>query len=189
MAYANGGTRRKSVGGHIRALFTPGKRAALRHIVPGWAVIVGINEYENPQYQSLQCCVADAIGLYILLTETQFGGFDPMQVRLLLDPTLTDKGVRAAVEAVRESMKEKYGFTPRPEVFDEILERRLDATKATIFKEIKRAADNCAAQEQLPVYFAGHGWVGDEGAYLLPPEAEPDIHEHLSVSLRAVAKA
>ena len=183
MAYGYGETRKK-IRELMRSRLTARKRVPLRKIVPGWAVIVGINHYDH--YQPLECCVADALGMYILLTEPEFGGFNPSQVRLLLDPKLAVQDVRTKLAEVQEHLSSKFGFTPRPGIVEDVLGTYLEAEIGSIFKEVKRAAENCIPEQQLLVYFAGHGWQTTGRTFLLPPNAQQGTHEHTSVSLNAL---
>ena len=50
-----------------------------------WALIVGIEDYEDPNIADLNYSVDDAKLLYEVLTDPNRGGFDPKSVRLLTD--------------------------------------------------------------------------------------------------------
>lgn len=52
-----------------------------------WAVIVGVNEYDDPNILPLKYAVSDAQALYDLLTDPNQGGFERDNVILLTDDT------------------------------------------------------------------------------------------------------
>ncbi len=52
-----------------------------------WALIVGVNRYEDDDIQNLSCSVADANSIYAVLTAPEIGGFAPGNVVLLTDET------------------------------------------------------------------------------------------------------
>jgi tetratricopeptide (TPR) repeat protein len=153
-------------------------------VVPGWAVIIGIDNYAK--FPRLDCCVADAIAMYVLLTEARLGGFNPAQTRLLLDPKLDDQRLGEMFPGVVESLSSRYKFVAREGILQEILNHRRPATIGSIFREVKRAAGVCLKDGQLLVHFSGHGWVSDGIAYLLPPDAQYDTHEQTSISLKSL---
>ena len=52
-----------------------------------WAVIVGVNQYEDSNIESLKYSVSDARALYDLLIHPDLGGFERENVILLTDDT------------------------------------------------------------------------------------------------------
>ena len=55
------------------------------------ALLIGINEYDNPGFDKLNYAAEDANDIYRTLTDQEIGGFDPDDVILLVDnPTRSD---------------------------------------------------------------------------------------------------
>ena len=52
-----------------------------------WAVIIGVNEYEDEAISDLQYAVNDAEKLYQLLIDPNYGGFEERKVNLITDNT------------------------------------------------------------------------------------------------------
>ncbi len=50
-----------------------------------WAVIIGVNNYEDKQINDLQFAVADADAVHALLTDSEIGGFEKNKVKLITD--------------------------------------------------------------------------------------------------------
>ena len=57
------------------------------------ALIVGINEYEDPQVRNLEFARADAQAMYDILTDPQLGRFKPDNVTLLIDGEATGQRI------------------------------------------------------------------------------------------------
>ena len=89
-------------------------------------------------------------------------------------------------QVVGELLQHKYGFK---------VEKLYDANREDILRALSRFRRNLNDQDNLLVYYAGHGWLdeaGDEG-YWLPVDAEKDIetnwisNSYVTTTLRAIA--
>ena len=89
--------------------------------MPGWAVLVGINTYNDDLTSSLQCCVRDAIALYAFVTHPSYTNLAPQHVHLVLDGLEVE--LRAAALSVADSLR-KYGLELRKDFGDEIVRKR-----------------------------------------------------------------
>jgi len=61
------------------------------------AVVIGINEYEDPRIPNLTFARADAEEVYKILIDPKLGGFSPDNVSLLLDGDATERRIRTAI--------------------------------------------------------------------------------------------
>ena len=55
-----------------------------------WALIIGINQYQDPAIDDLSFAAQDAQAIYDLLIDPQRGGFDPQRVALMTDQAESD---------------------------------------------------------------------------------------------------
>jgi hypothetical protein len=71
------------------------------------AVVIGINEYEDPRIPNLAFARADAEAVYKILIDPELGRFSPEKVHLLLDSDATERRIRTAIgrDLRRESGK------------------------------------------------------------------------------------
>ncbi len=65
-----------------------------------WAVIIGINNYEDKNVQDLRYAVPDATSLFEVLTAPETGGFDPAKAKLLTDKSGTPPTRRNILRAL-----------------------------------------------------------------------------------------
>jgi formylglycine-generating enzyme len=75
-----------------------------------WAVIVGVNDYEDKQINDLQFAVADATAIYKLLTDSKLEGFEPAKVKLLTDTSETKpnrENILLALKSIERNADEK----------------------------------------------------------------------------------
>jgi WD40 repeat protein/uncharacterized caspase-like protein len=112
-----------------------------------YVLIVGINEYANPQY-NLKYAVADAqtFGDALRQTQSKLGNFSQVQIISLLDQSAT----RANILAVLNRLAGREGETP--------------PNPATVLDGIKPAQP----EDAVVVYFAGHGTAQNARFYLIP---------------------
>ncbi len=61
------------------------------------AVVIGINNYQDPQIPALRYAVADAQSMYDVLTDPQIGRFRPTNVKLMLDGQATYKRIKSEI--------------------------------------------------------------------------------------------
>ena len=62
-----------------------------------YAVVIGINEYQDDSISHLQYARADAQAIYDVLVDPELGRFNPDNVELLLDGSATAKAIRTAI--------------------------------------------------------------------------------------------
>lgn len=155
--------------------------------VPGWMVLVGINDYiDEHTHPPLRCCVGDAIGLYVLLTHPAYGNFAPEHACLFLDGT--DREVHATARAVVQQLAQDYGVATRPDIVEHIVQKRLFPIREDILAAIHRAAHYANPEDLLLVHFAGHGSVFDGVPYLIPPRARHPIYVWTAMALSQVTE-
>jgi hypothetical protein len=70
-----------------------------------WALLVGVNKYDDPEVNTLRYAVADAKALYNLLTDPDRGRFSPDKVKLLTSDA-TDKRARPTKANILWALKE-----------------------------------------------------------------------------------
>ena len=111
-----------------------------------YIIAVGINEYENSQY-NLKYAKADAqsFGEEMRRRQTQLGGFERVEVIPLLDQDATKANILAA-------LKRLAGETGPPSL------------KAGPLDELKRAEP----EDTVVIYYAGHGTAQAQRFYLIP---------------------
>src|SRR5262249_43500674 len=61
------------------------------------AVIIGINQYQDPAIRKLEYARADAEAMYKVLTDAAIGHFKKECVTLLVDENATEKRIKAAI--------------------------------------------------------------------------------------------
>ena len=73
-----------------------------------WAVVVGISDYQDERIPSLQYADDDALAIHEFLTSEQagLGGFEPENVRLLVNEEATNRNVRSALFSFLRSATE-----------------------------------------------------------------------------------
>jgi len=69
-----------------------------RHVPQGYALIIGISEYENLPGNDLKFPVSDAQAIYRSLISKEAGGFPPENVHLLLGRRATRENIRLEIE-------------------------------------------------------------------------------------------
>lgn len=137
-----------------------------------WALIIGINNYEQDIiYGPLECCVPDAIGLYILLTHPDGSGVNPDQVCLLVDGA--DDYIKRIAEDILQQMQARRWLSGvvRRGIVDKIVNRQQEPTREHILHEMNRWAHTAGSDNWLLVHYSGHGDVFDGDIYLIPPRA------------------
>jgi uncharacterized caspase-like protein len=68
-----------------------------------WALVVGIEKFQNPNIPALHYTGADASGLAAVLSDRSYGRFAPDHVTLLTDAQATTKGIKAALNLIARS--------------------------------------------------------------------------------------
>ena len=111
-----------------------------------YIIAVGVNEYENPQY-NLKYAAADArsFGDEMRRRQSQIGEFDRVEVVQLLDKDATKANILAAVQ--------RLAGEPGP-----------PSLKAGPFDALKRAEP----EDTVIIYYAGHGTAQSQRFYLIP---------------------
>lgn len=111
-----------------------------------YIIAVGINEYDNNQY-NLKYAVADAqsFGEELRLRQTQVGNFERVEVIPLLNGDATKANILAALRRLA-------GAPDQPTL------------KATPVDSLKRAEP----EDTVVIYFAGHGTAQAQRFYLIP---------------------
>lgn len=66
-----------------------------------WALLIGVNKYENAAIKSLKYSVADVTAIYHVLVDPKRGGFDEAQVYLLTDETKNKPIRKNILESLR----------------------------------------------------------------------------------------
>ena len=61
------------------------------------AVVIGINQYQDPRIPNLRYAAADALAFHAVLTDPALGRFRPENVTLLLDAHATERRIRSAI--------------------------------------------------------------------------------------------
>ena len=69
-----------------------------------WALIVGIEDYHDPDINNLTYSVDDTRALYEVLTDPERGGFDPQYVRLLTED-VTDEALQPTRRNILSSLR------------------------------------------------------------------------------------
>ena len=148
----------------------------------GWALLAGINNYEDPAtHAPLECPVRDAIGLYTLLTHPGFGNLDKEHVVLLLDGT--DDEIEHTARVVVARLERRYHFTARPDIDSEIRGKRKRPSRSEILAEINRIEHYADAAGLALVHISSHGYVWNGESYLIQPEARHGLYEDTAVPL------
>lgn len=62
-----------------------------------YAVVIGIDDYQDAAIQNLSFASADATALYNVLTDPNLGRFSPYNVKLLLNDDATHRAIRSAI--------------------------------------------------------------------------------------------
>ena len=75
-----------------------------------YAVVIGINEYEDPRILNLTFARADAEEDYRISTDPTLGRFSPKNVTLLLDSNATERRIRTAIGRDVRSQAGREGF-------------------------------------------------------------------------------
>ncbi len=111
-----------------------------------YIIAVGINEYENSQY-NLKYATADAqsFGDEMRRRQTQLAGFERVEVIQLLDKDATKANILAAIK--------RLAGAPEPPTL-----------KSGPFDALKRAEP----EDTVVIYFAGHGTAQAQRFYLIP---------------------
>jgi WD40 repeat protein/uncharacterized caspase-like protein len=111
-----------------------------------YIIAVGVNEYENPQY-NLKYATADAqsFGEEVRRRQTQIGEFERVEVVQLLDKDATKANILAAI-------KRLAGEPGAPSL------------KAGPFDSLKRVEP----EDTVIIYYAGHGTAQAQRFYLIP---------------------
>ena len=111
-----------------------------------YIIAVGVNEYENSQY-NLKYAKADAqsFGEELRRRQTQLGGFERVEVIQLLDQDATKANILAAIK--------RLAGAPGP-----------PSLKAGPLDGLKRAEP----EDTVVIYFAGHGTAQAQRFYLIP---------------------
>ncbi len=73
-----------------------------------WAVIIGVNNYEDEHIRDLTCAVADARAMYGVLVDPKGGGLDPENVRLITDDA-TKRPTRNSILSVLTILEASVG--------------------------------------------------------------------------------
>ena len=159
-----------------------------RPSAPGWAVLVGIDEYvDQLTHPPLRCCVRDAIALYVVMTHHDYTNLAADRVVLMVDGSKDD--VRAAAQGVVKRLEVDYNFPAREGLVEEIVSKRLLPHREDILAEMHRVCHNAAADDLLLVHFAGHGYIFDGDMYLIPPAARHPLYAQTAISLQWVKQA
>lgn len=111
-----------------------------------YIIAVGVNEYENPQY-NLKYATADAqsFGDEVRRRQTQIGEFERVEVVQLLDKDATKANILAAIK--------RLGGDPGP-----------PSLKAGPLDALKRVEP----EDTVIIYYAGHGTAQAQRFYLIP---------------------
>ncbi len=111
-----------------------------------YIIAVGVNEYENPQY-NLKYATADArdFGDEVRRRQTQIGDFERVEVVQLLDKDATKANILAAIK--------RLGGEPGP-----------PSLKAGSLDALKRVEP----EDTVIIYYAGHGTAQAQRFYLIP---------------------
>jgi WD40 repeat protein len=119
---------------------------SLKRAGTAYIIAVGVNEYENPQY-NLKYAVADAqsFGEEVRLRQTQVGQFERIEVVPLINENATKANILAALTRLSSA-------TAPPTL------------KAGLFDRFKRAEP----EDTVIIYFAGHGTAQAQRFYLIP---------------------
>ena len=93
-----------------KALGVAAIRAAERLGTARYAVVIGINDYQDPQIPDLKYAEADARAVHETLTDPQIGGIEKKNAILLLGREATTRNVRKALTDLRTIPKDATVF-------------------------------------------------------------------------------
>ena len=112
-----------------------------------WALLIGVNDYESEDLESLSFCGHDAFELKDALCN--YGGYESAHVALLTD---YKRGTRSKGSDVKIDGK---------------------PSRENILNKIDEFVRQVGPKDSLLFGFSGHGIAVDGQGYLLPPESDP----------------
>jgi hypothetical protein len=128
-----------------------------------WGVIVGVGEYEDPDYAPLYTCRDDAKAVARQLT---FCGYAPKHMRLLVDGD-SDKD-----PLIRELTWDNVRLT-KP-------------TKGNIIEALQTVAPRTQPEDLLLFYYTGHGCQEGQESYLVAHDGRSNSLRHTALPISTI---
>lgn len=132
-------------------------------VVNYWGVIVGVGEYEDPDYAPLYTCRDDAKAVARQLTNC---GYDPKHMRLLVD-----------------------GDGDKDPLLQELIgdnTRLSKPAKGNIIEALQTVAQRTRPEDLLLFYYTGHGCQEDQESYLVAYDGRSNSLRHTGVPISTI---
>jgi len=126
-----------------------------------WAVLIGINQYQDTKLSSLKYAVNDVKAVYSMLTDQQTGSFDKEHVRLLTE-----------------------GFEQTPASGKPMLLK--EPTFPNILDSLQSVVKAAQPGDKVFVYFSGHGVEEGDKTWLLASDSRLSMLNRTAIQLDEV---